>query len=94
MFTILKFLGSTTPHLSNRVVTYYVVSCMTPTMFDWCSSLLDTIRGKLTGSRMRRINKFRFGSLICSYFFERILALSISSTTSSSSLRATDGAMV
>ena len=33
-FTILRLYGSTTPHLDNRIVMYYLVSCMTATVFD------------------------------------------------------------
>lgn len=77
LFTILMLLGSVEPHLANPVVMYYYVVCMTPTVFDRCSSLLDTVRGKLTSCRTRRMNSFGFRSLICSYFFERILSLSL-----------------
>lgn len=77
VFTILMLSGSVAPSLENQVVIYYSIACMTPIVFDWCSSLLDTVRGQLTSCRIGRLNKFGFGSLICSYFFERTPSLSL-----------------
>lgn len=42
-FNILRLSGFATPHLENHVVMYYSVACMTPTVFERCSSLLDIV---------------------------------------------------
>lgn len=75
-FTILRLSRFVEPHLANYVVIYYLVSCMTPTIFYWCSSLFDIVQGQLMRCKTRRLKNFEFESLICSYFFERILGLS------------------
>jgi len=55
---------------------YYVARCVEPTVFDWSSTLLEGMKAQLTTFRKGKTKTFGYGSILLSFFFERVLAMS------------------
>jgi hypothetical protein len=54
---------------------FYTVECLQPTVYDWCTTLLANMKSQLTNCKHERKMNFRFTSILCSFFFERVLGL-------------------
>ena len=67
--------GTIAQHVISRPLMYYASECMRPTIYDWCTNLLASVRMQLTTCKTGRQKNFGYGSLICSFFFERIPCL-------------------
>ena len=74
-YCLVRMLGTSTQHVISQPLMYYALECMRPTVYDWCTSLLTSVCTQLTACKTRRQIFFGYGSLICSFFFERILVL-------------------
>ena len=48
------------------------VQCMNVQIFDWSTTLLEVMKRQLTDCRQRNHRKFGFGTILCSFFFERV----------------------
>jgi hypothetical protein len=68
--------GSTSLHQMSRLLMFYAVECLRPIVYDWCTSLLANMKRQLTDCKLGRMRNFGFASILCSFFFERVLALS------------------
>jgi hypothetical protein len=55
---------------------FYVVECLRPMVYDWCTSLLANMKRWLNDCKLGRMSNFRFASILCSFFFERVPSLS------------------
>ena len=75
-FCLVRMLGTTTQHVISRPLMYYALECTRPTVFDWCTGLQVSVRAQLTTCKTWQKENFGYGSLICSFFFERIPSLS------------------
>ena len=64
-----------TQHVISRPFMYYALECMRPTIYDWCTGMLSSVRTQLTACKTGRQKTFGYGSLIYSFFFERIRTL-------------------
>ena len=67
--------GTAAQHVISCPLMYYALECMRPTIYDWCTGLLASIYTQLTACKHGRQMNFGYGSLICSFFFERIPTL-------------------
>ena len=54
---------------------FYAVECMTPTIYDWSTSLLSNMKHKLSECKAGRIQNFGFSSILRTFFFERVPGL-------------------
>jgi hypothetical protein len=43
-----RITGSTSLHQASRPLMFYSVECLRPTVYDWCTSLLDKMKSQLT----------------------------------------------
>ena len=50
------------------------VDCLT-TVFDWCTPLLANMKEQLTYIRRGQTKNFGFGTILCTFFFEKVPAL-------------------
>jgi hypothetical protein len=55
---------------------FYAVECLKPIVYEWCTSLLANMKSHPTDCKQGRKRNFRFASILCSFFFERVLGLS------------------
>jgi hypothetical protein len=69
--------GSTSLHQASRPLMFYVVECLRPMVYDWCTSLLANMKSQLTDCKLGRMRNFGFASILCSFFFERVPILSL-----------------
>jgi hypothetical protein len=45
---------------------------MAPTMFNWCEGLLENMKDQLTKCKTGRLKQFGYGSILVSFFLERV----------------------
>ena len=75
MLVLTRITGSTSLHQASRPLMFYVVQCMRPTIYDWCTSLLANMKSQLTECKQGSKQNFKFASILCSFFFERVPGL-------------------
>jgi hypothetical protein len=64
--------GSTTVHQALHAQINCAIQCMNAQIFYWSTTLLASMTGQLTACRQRTHRNFRFGTILCSFFFERV----------------------
>ena len=74
--TLVWIMGSKSLRQASRPVMFYASQCMQPIVFDWCTTLLGSMKTQLTECKERKDKKFGYGSILCSFFFERVPGLS------------------
>ena len=77
-YCIVRMSGTAAQHVISCLLMYYTLECMRPTIYDWCIGLLAYVCTQLTACKIGRQKNFGYGSLICLFFFERILAFGLS----------------
>ena len=63
-------------HQAYRNLMFYSIECMKPTIYDWSTSLLNTMKQHLIECRIGRIKNFRFTNILSTFFFEWVLGFS------------------
>ena len=53
-YYLVRMSGTAAQHVISRSLIYYVLECMRSTVYDWCTSLLASVRTQLTACTMRR----------------------------------------
>ena len=53
-YCLVRMSDTTTQHVISRPLMYYALECMRPTVYDWCTSLLASVRTQLTTCKMGR----------------------------------------
>ena len=76
-YYLVRMSGTTAQHVISQLLMYYVLECMRPTVYEWCTSMLASIRTQLTSCKTGRHKFFGYDSLIFSFFFERIPILTL-----------------
>jgi hypothetical protein len=74
LFTIARVNGSSSLHQASRVNMSVAVDCLT-TVFDWCTPLLSNMKEQLTSIRRGKTKNFGYGTILCTFFFEKVPAL-------------------
>jgi hypothetical protein len=54
---------------------FYAVQCTRPRVYDWCTSLLENMKSQLIECKQGSKRNFGFASILCSFFFDRVLGL-------------------
>jgi hypothetical protein len=68
--------GSAALHQASRAQMNCAVQCLNAQIFDWSTTLLDCMKRQLTDCRLRTQRNFGFRTILCSFFFERVLSFS------------------
>ena len=55
---------------------FYAMECMRPTVYDRSTALLSNMKQQLSDYKMGRVRNFGFGSILRTFFFERVPGLS------------------
>jgi hypothetical protein len=61
-------------HQASRAQMNCAVQCLNAQFFDWSTTLLECMKRQLTNCHLRTHRNFRFGTILCSFFFERVLS--------------------
>jgi hypothetical protein len=67
-----RITGSTAHHQATRAHLNCALRCLDGQIFDWSTTLLEAMRRQLTDARERTHRNFGFGTILCSFFFERV----------------------
>jgi hypothetical protein len=74
--TILSLIGRITSsaavHQASRAQMNCAVQCMNAQIYDWSTTLLESMKRQLTDCSQRTHRNFGFGTILCSFFFERV----------------------
>jgi hypothetical protein len=63
-------------HRASRVHMHYAVHYLNAWIFDWSTTMVDCMKRQLTKCRIWEHRNFRFGTVLCSFFFDRVPNLS------------------
>jgi hypothetical protein len=75
LFTIAWMVGSASPHMALQSYFQYDIECLEPQVFNWCDGLLRSMKTQLTKSKNGDLKQFGYGSILVSFFLERVLHL-------------------
>jgi hypothetical protein len=67
-----RITGSAAVHQASRAQMNCAVQCMNAQIYDWSTTLLESMKAQLTACRQRTHRNFGFGTILCSFFFERV----------------------
>ena len=76
-YCLVKMLDIASQHVISHPLIYYALQCMRPIVYDWCTNMLASVCTQLIACNTGRHKFFGYGSRICSFFFERIPALTL-----------------
>lgn len=72
LFTIACMDGSVALHMALQSYFQYAIECTEPRVFNWSDVVLCSMKRKLTKCRMGDLKQFGYGSLLVSFFLERV----------------------
>lgn len=75
LFTIVRVVALSTSHQASWLAMFLAVECLHPKVFEWWIGLLAYIKKQLSPMRRGKTENFCYGSILCSFFFERVLTL-------------------
>jgi hypothetical protein len=67
-----RITGSAAVHQASRAQMNYAIQCMNAQIFDWSTTLLESMKSQLTTCRQWTHREFGFGTILCSFFFKRV----------------------
>jgi hypothetical protein len=73
LFTIAQMAGSAAPHMALQIYFQYALECVKPRVFNWANAVLRNLKKQLTKCRRGNLKQFGYGSLLVSFFCERVL---------------------
>jgi len=74
--TLVQIMGSNSLHMALQAQMNCGVECLCPTMYDWSTTMLNNMKVQLTDCNLRKAKNFFFGSVMCTFFFERVPMMS------------------
>jgi hypothetical protein len=72
LFTIARMAGSASPHMALQSYFQYALECLEPWVFNWADAVLRSLKKQLTKRRRGGFKQFVYGSLLVSFFCERV----------------------
>jgi hypothetical protein len=72
LFMIARMAGSSAPHMALQSYFQYAIECTEPRVFNWADAVLRSIKRQLTKCRRGELKQFGYGSLLVSFFLERV----------------------
>lgn len=67
-----RITGSTAVHQATRTQMNCAIQCMNAQIFYWSTTFLEVMKRQLTDCHQREHRNFGFGTILCSFFFERV----------------------
>jgi hypothetical protein len=72
LFTIAWMAGSASPHMALQSYFQYAIECTEPRVFNWCDGVLRSMKTQLTKRKNGDLKQFGYGSILVSFFLERV----------------------
>ena len=72
LFTIARMERSVAPHMALQSYFQYAIECTKPRVFNWADAVLHSLTKQLTKCRHGDLKQFGYGSLLVSFFCERV----------------------
>ena len=72
LFTITREAGVQAPPEASKNHLLLATECLSPTIFDWATAVTTNIKRQLTKCKQGRVKQFGYGSIMVSFFFERL----------------------
>jgi hypothetical protein len=72
MFLIGRITGSVALHQASWAQMNYAFQYLNAQIFDWSTTLLEFMKRQLAYFQLRTQRNFGFGTILCSFFFERV----------------------
>jgi len=72
LYSMTRVAGSAATHQVSKALMLYALECMEPRVFNWCDAMLRNILTQLTNCRKGQLKDFGYGSIIVSFFLERV----------------------
>lgn len=73
LFTITCAAGVQAPHEASKNHLLLAIECLSPTIFDWATTVTTNIKRQLTKCKRGGVKQFGYGSIVVSFFLERVL---------------------
>jgi hypothetical protein len=71
-----RTIGSVVIHQASQAHMYYAMQCLDACIFYWSITMITCMKRQLTECHEHSNKKFGFGTILCSFFFERVPILS------------------
>jgi hypothetical protein len=75
LFTIARMSRSVSPHMDLQSYFQYAIECTEPWVFNWADTVLRSVKRQLTKYMRGDLKQFKYGSLLVSFFLERVTLL-------------------
>ena len=72
LFTITRAAGVQASHEASKNHLILATECLSPTIFDWATAVTTNIKRQLTNCKRADVKQFAYGSIVVSFFLERI----------------------
>ena len=72
LFNIAWMARSASPHMDLQSYFQYSIECTEPRVFNWCDGMLRSMKTQLTKSKNGDLKQFGYGSILVSFFLERV----------------------
>ena len=72
LVTLGRIAGLASLHQASPPLMFYAVECMTPTIYDWSTTLLRNMKHHLSECKVGRVRNFEFNNILSTFFFERV----------------------
>ena len=72
LFTITRTAGVQAPHEASKNHLLLATECLQPTLFEWAMAVTTNIKRKLTKCKRDGNKQFGYGSIVVSFFLERL----------------------
>jgi hypothetical protein len=76
VFLIGRITSSAALHQASRAQMNCAVQFLNAQVFDWSATFLECMKRQLTDCHLRTYRNFGFGTILCSFFFERVPSFS------------------
>ena len=75
VLVLARILGLSSLHQASRPLMFYSVECMKPTVYDWSTSLLSTMKQQLTDCNLGSVKNYGYTNILSTFFFKRVPSL-------------------
>ena len=72
VYTIRKFVGTRSAHMSTREHMLYSMECMEHTFFNWCEGILVSLKDQMNKRKQGQLKQFGYGVVVVSFILQRV----------------------
>lgn len=72
LWLIVRLVGSKSPLVAKKAQLLLAFDCVQPQTFNWCEVMLRQLKAELMSCKTRTQHNFEYGTIIVSFFLERV----------------------